>query len=62
MKIRYAVRRVINTGDFENIAIEFEMEGSLRLGQSEQELTAELVSKVEALIEAKEAEIRGQLK
>lgn len=55
MKVRYAIRRTINLGNFENIVLEFELEG-------EYENMRDIEAEVEDFIEHKEAEIRAQIK
>jgi len=57
MKVRYAIRRTINCGNFENIVLEYELEEDVD-GQQEHDA---LIESVEAFIEEKEEEIRKQL-
>jgi len=54
MKIKYSIARVINTQNYENIRIEYELEGDIKDEQK-------LIEKVEKFIEEKEKEIREQL-
>lgn len=55
MQIKYAIVRTINTGDYENIRIEYSAEGP-------ESSEAELIKKVEDFMENKEQEIREQIK
>ena len=62
MKISYKVKRTINTGNYENIVIEYGLEEEVsRLGKSIEELSKYMEKTVEDFIQDKEAEIRAQL-
>lgn len=57
MKVRYSLKRTINTGNFENLVIEYELETEITNAEQHDEL----IAKVEKFIEDKDEEIRKQL-
>ena len=61
MKLKYSVKRLINTGNYENIVIEVGVEkDDVSLGIRDK-VMSELIAFVEKEVEKKEEEIREQL-